>query len=220
VNERFSFDLDLAGRVTVAGADEAGRGCLAGPLIAAAVSFDYAVLDDADFACLDRLDDSKKVPQGRRAVLYDEILRRARQVVIVCCSARTIDRDGLHRCNLGALARAVERIAPAPAITLVDGFRLPGCSREHRAVVGGDALSAAIAAASVVAKVTRDRLMRHLHLGHPQYGFDRHVGYATAAHREAIIEHGVCDLHRLSFASVAYRQLAAADADREPGAGG
>jgi len=216
VNERFAFDLDLAGRATVAGADEAGRGCLAGPLVAAAVCFDYAALDDADFAALERLDDSKKVLKVRRAALYEEILRRARQVVIVCCSAGTIDRDGLHRCNLGSLARAVEGIAPQPSVTLIDGFALPGCRRAHRAVVGGDGRSAAIAAASVVAKVTRDRLMLRLHARHPQYGFDRHVGYATTAHREAIVVHGVCELHRLSFASVAYRELGLTSDGAEP----
>jgi ribonuclease HII len=216
VNERFAFDLDLAGRATVAGADEAGRGCLAGPLVAAAVCFDYAALDDADLAALDGLHDSKKVPKARRAALYVEILRRARQVVIVCCSAGTIDREGLHRCNLDALARAVEGIAPQPAFTLIDGFVLPGCSRAHRAVVGGDGRSAAIAAASVVAKVTRDRLMLRLHDVHPQYGFDRHVGYATAMHRDAIMAYGVCELHRLSFASVAYRQLGLTFMEDEP----
>ena len=216
MNERFAFDLDRAGRATVAGADEAGRGCLAGPLVAAAVCFDYAALDDADFAALERLDDSKKVSKLRRAALYEEILRRARQVVIVCCSAGTIDRDGLHRCNLGSLARAVEGIAPQPSVTLIDGFALPGCRRAHRAVVGGDGRSAAIAAASVVAKVTRDRLMLRLHARHPQYGFDRHVGYATTAHREAIVAHGVCELHRLSFASVAYRELGLTSDGAEP----
>jgi len=208
VNARFDFDLDLAGRATVAGADEAGRGCLAGPLVAAAVCFDYAAMDAADLAALDRLDDSKKVPKARRAALCGEILSRARQVVIVCCSAGTIDRDGLHHCNLGALARALEGIAPAPSLSLVDGFSLPGCARAHRAIVGGDGRSAAIAAASVVAKVTRDRLMGRLHVSHPDYGFDRHVGYATVAHREAIAAHGVCELHRLSFASAAYRRPA------------
>jgi ribonuclease HII len=216
VNERFAFDLDCAGRATVVGADEAGRGCLAGPLVAAAVCFDYAVLDDADFTALDRLDDSKKVSRVRRAALYEEILRRARQVVIVCCSAGTIDRDGLHRCNLGSLARAVEGITSQPGATLIDGFALPGCPRAHRAVVGGDGRSAAIAAASVIAKVTRDRLMLRLHVTHPQYGFDRHVGYATAAHREAIVAHGVCELHRLSFASVAYREIGLTSAGAEP----
>ena len=220
MNARFAFDLELAGRATVAGADEAGRGCLAGPLVAAAVSFDYAALDDADFAALDGLHDSKRVPKARRAALYDEILRRARQVVIVCCSAGTIDRDGLQRCNLGALARAVEGIVPEPGVTLVDGFALPGCRRAHQAIVGGDGRSAVIAAASVVAKVTRDRLMRRLHLSHPQYGFDRHVGYATAAHHDAIAAHGVCALHRLSFASVAYRQLGLTFEREEPAARG
>jgi ribonuclease HII len=215
VNQRFAFDLDLAGRVTVAGADEAGRGCLAGPLVAAAVSFDYDALDDGDFAALEGLDDSKKVAKARRAALYDEILRRARQVVIVCCSPGTIDRDGLHRCDLASLARAVEGITPLPGVTLVDGFPLPGCRRAHRALVGGDGRSATIAAASIVAKVTRDRLMLRLHLSHPQYGFDQHVGYATAVHRRAIVEHGVCELHRLSFASAAYQELGLTVADDE-----
>jgi ribonuclease HII len=104
-------------------------------------------------------------------------------------------------------------------VTLVDGFALPVCRRPHRAVVGGDRRSAAVGAASIVAKVTRDRLMHHLHGAHPQYGFDRHVGYATAAHRTAIAEHGVCELHRLSFASVAYRQLGL-DLREEPPAPG
>ncbi|HET6474912.1 MAG TPA: ribonuclease HII [Thermoleophilia bacterium] len=209
MNERFAFDLAAAGAdgAAVAGADEAGRGCLAGPLVAASVCLDYAVLDEADFAALGGLDDSKRLTASRREILYAEIVRRARQVVVVQCSPGTIDRDGLHRCNLGSLARALERLEPAPDVALVDGFSLRGCAREHRAVVGGDRLSAAIAAASIVAKVTRDRLMRTLHESYPAYGFDRHVGYATAAHRAAITEHGVCDLHRLSFGSVAYRQL-------------
>ena len=89
----------------------------------------------------------------------------------------------------------------------MDGFRLPGCARDHRAVVGGDRLSAAIGAASIVAKVSRDRVMHALHDAYPDYGFDHHVGYATAGHQAAIVEHGVCELHRLSFASVAYQQL-------------
>jgi ribonuclease HII len=209
VNERVVFDLAAAGadRAAVAGADEAGRGCLAGPLVAASVCLDYAVLDEVDLAALDALDDSKRLTSARRELLYAQILRRARQVVVVLCSPATIDRDGLHRCNLGALSRAIERIDPLPDVALVDGFRLPGCGREHRAVVGGDRLSAAIAAASIVAKVSRDRLMRALHDTYPAYGFDRHVGYATAAHQAAITEHGVCELHRLSFGSVAYSQL-------------
>jgi ribonuclease HII len=207
VNDRFSYDLELAGRVTVAGADEAGRGCLAGPLVTAAVCFDYSRLNDEDFAALEGLDDSKKLTRERRAVLYDEIVRRARQVAVVSCSPGSIDGRGLHRCNLDGLAASLDTLRPRPEICLVDGFRLRGYEGEHRAIVGGDGLSAAIAAASIIAKVTRDRVMISLHDRYPEYGFDRHVGYATAAHREAIEQHGTCDLHRLSFASIAYRQL-------------
>jgi len=209
VNERFAFDLAAAGAAApaVAGADEAGRGCLAGPLAAAAVCLDYAVLDEAGREALSGLDDSKRLTRPRREALYDAILRLARQVSVVLYSPAVIDRDGLHRCNLRGLARAVELLEPAPDVTLVDGFRLPDCTREHRAVVGGDHLSAAVAAASIVAKVTRDRVMRGLHESFPAYGFDSHVGYATASHQAAICEHGVCELHRLSFASVAYQQL-------------
>ena len=209
MNERFAFDLAAAGAdgAAVAGADEAGRGCLAGPIAAAAVCLDYAVLGEADLAALSGLDDSKRLTRPRREALYHEIVRLSRQVVVVLFSPATIDRDGLHRCNLRGLARAIERLDPAPDVALVDGFRLPECAREHRAVVGGDRLSAAVAAASIVAKVTRDRVMCGLHETYPMYGFDRHVGYATAAHQEAICEHGVCELHRLSFASTAYQQF-------------
>ena len=209
MNERFAFDLAAAGAdgAAVAGADEAGRGCLAGPIAAAAVCLDYAVLGEADLAALSGLDDSKRLTRPRREALYHEIVRLSRQVVVVLFSPATIDRDGLHRCNLRGLARAIERLDPAPDVALVDGFRLPECAREHRAVVGGDRLSAAVAAASIVAKVTRDRVMCGLHETYPMYGFDRHVGYATAVHQEAICEHGVCELHRLSFASTAYQQL-------------
>ena len=206
-NTRFDFDLGLCADGTVAGADEAGRGCLAGPLVAAAVCLDYAQVDQADFAALADLDDSKKLSRSARVRLYREILRRARQVTVTCCSPRTIDSNGLHRCNLAALAAALAAIAPTANVALVDGFKLPEGAPPHQAVIGGDGRSAAIAAASVVAKVTRDRLMIVLHEHYPQYGFDRHVGYATRAHREAIGEHGVCELHRLSFASTAYDQL-------------
>jgi ribonuclease HII len=207
VNERFAYDAALAGNGLVAGADEAGRGCLAGPLVAAAVCFDLAALDEQDYAALAALDDSKKLTRGAREALYGEILRRARQVVVVSCSPATIDGVGLHRCNIALLGRAAETLRPRPAVVLIDGFALPACGCAHRRVIGGDGLSAAIGAASVIAKVTRDRVMTRLHDAYPQYGFDRHVGYATAAHQEAIVEHGVCELHRLSFASVAYQQL-------------
>jgi len=207
--ERIAFDLAAAGAdgLAVAGADEAGRGCLAGPLAAAAVCLDYAALDRAARRTLAGLDDSKRLTRLRREELYTHIMRLARQVVVVFASPATIDREGLHRSNLKALASALERLDPSPDVALVDGFPLPGCGCAHRAVVGGDHLSAAVAAASIVAKVTRDRVMRGLHESYPLYGFDSHVGYATPAHQAAICEHGVCELHRRSFASVAYQQL-------------
>jgi ribonuclease HII len=180
--------------------------------VAAAVCFDYAAFGDADFAALDDLDDSKRLTRERRDELYGIVLSLARQAVVVACAPATIDRRGLHVCNLAALTRAVEAIRPEPAATLVDGFAIRDCARPHRAVVGGDGLSAGIAAASVVAKVTRDRLMATLHERFPEYGFDHHVGYATEGHHDAILEHGVCELHRMSFASVAYQQLGLLDA--------
>ena len=207
MNERFAFDLGRGAPPVVAGADEAGRGCLAGPLVAAAVCFDYATFDADDYEALDALDDSKRLTPERRSSLYREVLRRALQVCVVAFSPATIDACGLHVTNLAALARALEGLHPAPAVALVDGFPLPACELPHEAVVGGDHTSAAVAAASVVAKVTRDRLMRRLHERHPEYRFDRHFGYATELHHAAIAEHGVCELHRLSFQSVAYRQL-------------
>ena len=209
VSEKFAFDLAAAGKdgAAVAGADEAGRGCLAGPIAAASVCLDDAALDAAGREALTGLDDTKRLTRERREALYGHIIRLSRQVVVVLLSPATIDRDGLHRCNLRALGRCLELLDPVPDVALVDGFRLPACTREHQAVVGGDRLSAAVAAASIVAKVTRDRVMCGLHDSYPQYGFDSHVGYATAVHQAAICEHGVCELHRLSFASVAYQQL-------------
>ena len=179
--------------------------------MAAAVCFDYGAFTDADFAALDGLDDSKRLARERRDELCSLVLGLARQVVVVACAPETIDRRGLHICNMASLAQALETIAPAPGVALVDGFALRGCRLPHRPVIGGDGRSAGIAAASIVAKVTRDRLMATLHERFPQYGFDHHVGYATAAHHDAILEHGVCELHRMSFASVAYRQLGLLD---------
>ena len=215
MNERFAFDLERCGVATaggaktlsVVGADEAGRGCLAGPLVSAGVCFDYAGWTDTDFAALDRLTDSKRLTEAAREQLCAEVLRRARRVVVVARSNTAIDEHGLHVCNLEALAKALEGARTEACVALVDGFALPACSVPHEAVVGGDRRSAAIAAASVIAKVTRDRVMRRLHDCYPQYGFDRHVGYATAHHQKMITVHGVCPLHRLSFESVSYRQL-------------
>ncbi len=217
MNARFAFDLErlraAGGGTTVGGADEAGRGCLAGPLVAAAVSFDYAGWDEARFAALDRLNDSKKLARSRREALFAEVVTRARQIVIVSCAPGSIDKRGLHACNLQALGRALEGLRPMPALAFVDGFRLRDCAAPHEALVGGDTRSAAVAAASIIAKVTRDRLMRSLALRYPLWGFAEHFGYATQQHQAAICEHGVCELHRMSFNSVAYQQLGLAPQD-------
>jgi ribonuclease HII len=203
----FAFDRGLQSRY-VAGTDEAGRGCLAGPLVAAAVLIDYERLSTSDRRALSGLHDSKQMTEERRLEMYPCVLRAAERVSVVVRSAAGIDRRGLHVTNLEALSLALERLAPDPeAICLVDGFRLPRCQVPHRPVVKGDATSAAIAAASVIAKVTRDRYMRDVAERHPGWGFEEHVGYSTPEHREAIEEIGISPLHRRSFQSVAYSQL-------------
>ena len=203
----FAFDRGLQSRF-VAGADEAGRGCLAGPLVAAAVLIDYDRLSHSDRRALSGLHDSKQMTEAHRLEMYPCVLRAAERVSVVVRSAPGIDRRGLHVTNIEALSLALERLAPgSETICLVDGFRLHDCPVPHRRVVKGDATSAAIAAASVVAKVTRDRYMRDIAARHPGWGFEEHVGYSTPEHRQAIEEIGISPLHRRSFQSVAYSQL-------------
>ncbi|HET9678188.1 MAG TPA: ribonuclease HII [Solirubrobacterales bacterium] len=204
----FAFDRGLGSRY-VAGADEAGRGCLAGPLVAAAVLLDYESLSHSDRRALSGLHDSKQMTEERRLEMYPCVLRAAERVSVVVRCAAGIDRRGLHVTNVEALSLALERLAPPAeeAISLVDGFRLPACAVPHRRVVKGDATSAAIAAASVIAKVTRDRYMRDIAPLHPGWGFEEHVGYSTPEHRQAIETIGISPLHRRSFQSVAYSQL-------------
>jgi ribonuclease HII len=203
----FDFDRGLDHRF-VAGADEAGRGCLAGPLVAAAVLFDYETLSVGDRRILGGLHDSKQMTEEARIEMFPCVMRAATRVSIVIRSAPGIDRRGLHVTNCEALGDALARLEPGPrTICLVDGFRLPRCEVPHRRVVGGDRTSAAIAAASVLAKVTRDRYMREAAERHPGWGFEEHVGYSTPEHRAAIDKQGISPLHRRSFASVAYTQL-------------
>jgi ribonuclease HII len=200
------FDRTL-GAAFVAGADEAGRGALAGPLVTAAVLLDHDRLRGHACSALGELDDSKQRTAAVRERLLDVVLASAVRISVIVIPACEIDRVGLHRSNLRGLARALEQIDPPEgAVLLTDGFRVP-LAREHRAIIDGDATSAAIAAASIVAKVTRDRLMRTAHARHPQYGFDGHVGYGTPAHRAALREHGPCVMHRRSFSSVCDDQL-------------
>ena len=202
----FAHDRAIGTRF-VAGADEAGRGCLAGPLVAAAVLFDQQRLTRADVKALAGLNDSKQQTPAARAELYPVILRVAARVSIVSRCAPGIDARGLHKTNLAALREALENVACEGAICLSDGFSLGNIGYEHRAVIKGDATSAAIAAASVLAKETRDRYMRRVDERNPGWGFAQHVGYASPEHRSAIARLGVTPLHRLSFQSTAYQQL-------------
>jgi ribonuclease HII len=206
----FAFDRRLGVRL-IAGADEAGRGCLAGPLVAAGVLFDYETLTTRELRSLSALNDSKQHTQQAREELYPLVLRSAARIAVVSRCARGIDERGLHNTNLAALRDALRNVTagvPGEVVCLVDGFSVPEFERSQRAIVDGDATSAAIAAASIVAKVTRDRYMQHADTEHPGWGFAEHVGYSTPVHREAIARQGVSPLHRMSFQSLAYQQLA------------
>jgi ribonuclease HII len=202
----FRYDRGLGARF-VAGADEAGRGCLAGPLVAAAVLFDQSRLRPADIRALSALDDSKRQSPELRAELYPRIIRLATRVAVVSRSAPGIDRRGLHVTNLRALGDALAQVAVEGCICLSDGFAVADLGFEQYAVVRGDSTSAAIAAASVIAKETRDRYMRRVDARMPGWEFAQHVGYATPDHRDAIVRLGVTPLHRMSFQSAAYQQL-------------
>ena len=202
----FAFDRKLGCRY-VAGADEAGRGSLAGPLVAAAVLFDLERLTLSDRRALSRLNDSKQHSLEAREELFPLVLRAAARSVVVTRCVQGIDRRGLHVTNLEALRSALLAVAREGTVCLVDGFRVKDFGYEQRAVVDGDCRSAAIAAASVLAKVTRDRYMRRAAERHPGWDFDTNVGYSTPEHRAAIATNGISPLHRLSFQSIAYQQL-------------
>lgn len=201
------IEFDRGRGTRVAGTDEAGRGCLAGPIVAAGVAFDYAHMSDAQLDELSALNDSKKLSAVRREELFCTVMRLASSVAVISRSATYIDQFGLHRTNLHCLGTALARVN-APGTTLLsDGYMPFGLDEPCEAVVKGDATSTAIAAASIIAKVSRDRFMGQAALDFPQFGFEQHVGYATPSHREAIIEFGPTPLHRRSFASTAYEQF-------------
>lgn len=205
----FEHDLGL-GAEWVAGADEAGRGCLAGPIVAAAAVFDRDCLAAKGDGLLEGLRDSKKLTAKARERLHPAILSCAVRVSVAVRSARFIDANGLQRANIECLGDAIAGLAAdldtVVPIRLVDGFSLKDFPLEHRRLVKGDSISAAVAAASVVAKVTRDRLMVRAAGRYPGYGFEGHKGYASAGHREAITALGPSPIHRLSFDSAAYRR--------------
>ncbi len=184
--------LRRVGFMHVAGVDEVGRGCLAGPVVAAAV----VLHPDRHIA---GVADSKAVPAAEREQLYDRILSHAIAWAVADADPSEIDRINIHQASLRAMQRAVLALAPLPDIVLVDAFRVPDLPMAQRGVLHGDRRCAAIAAASIIAKVTRDRRMLELHGRDPRYGFDRHKGYATADHLDAVARHGYSDVHRRSF---------------------
>jgi ribonuclease HII len=185
----------MSATVWICGVDEAGRGPLAGPVFAAAVML-------ADDVVIDGLADSKKLTARKREALASEIKARAISWSVASATVEEIDALNILRASLLAMRRAVDGLMVAPREVLVDGLHCPELICPVRAVVRGDATIAAISAASILAKVTRDEAMLDLHLRHPQYRFDRHKGYPTAAHLAALRAHGVSDVHRRSFAPV------------------
>ena len=193
--------LHARGIKRVAGVDEAGRGPLAGPVAAA------AVILPRDFSC-PGLDDSKKITAARRELLYEKITAN-RDVVwaVALADCGEIDRLNILRATHLAMRRAVESIDPLPDHCLIDGLPVRGFPVPHDAIVKGDGLSLSIAAASIIAKVTRDRIMRELDREFPQFGFAKHQGYGTKEHLEALRIHGPCRHHRRSFQPVAQLTL-------------
>jgi ribonuclease HII len=198
-----AFDRRLGVRF-VAGADEAGRGSLAGPLVVAGVLLDYEILRGSRVRPLASLNDSKQVVHEERESLFHAVAGCATKISVRIVPVREIDANGLHRSNLAALRAVLADLHPPAEACLVDGFRLGNSAPAHMAIVDGDARSAAIAAASIVAKVLRDRVMRRLDALYPRYGFMSHVGYITPAHSRAVRAFGPCDLHRRSFDAACY----------------
>ncbi len=198
------FDRRLGARF-VAGADEAGRGSLAGPLVVAGVLLDYGSLREHKCRPLAFLNDSKQCTPERREDLFRAVLACAEKVIVRAIPAGDIDRNGLHRSNLAGLRDMLGALYPPAEACLVDGFRLGPLAPPHTAVVDGDEKSAAIAAASIIAKVTRDRVMRRLDAVYPHYGFASHVGYITPGHSAVVRERGPSDVHRRSFQALCYQ---------------
>jgi len=189
------IDIDLTPYRLIAGADEAGRGPLVGSVVAAAV-----VLDTEN--PIEGLNDSKKLTAKKRELLAEEIRKRAKSWSIISVDAEEIDRINILQASLMAMKQAIESLPEMPDIALIDGNKKPELSCRTEAIVKGDARVAAIAAASILAKVERDRQMLELHKEYPQYGFDKHKGYPTRVHMALLIEHGPCPLHRKSFGPV------------------
>ena len=194
MTELWSLENEIydSGLCPLCGVDEAGRGPLAGPVCAAAV-----ILPRGE--TIEGLNDSKKLSEKKREALYDEIVRRALCYGIAFATVEEIERFNILEATFLAMNRAIEKLAVVPALALIDGNRSKGITVPSRCVIGGDGKCADIAAASILAKVTRDRYMLQMAERYPQYGFDRHKGYGTAAHYAAIREYGPSPIHRMSF---------------------
>lgn len=193
--------LERSGIWPVAGADEAGRGACAGPLVIASV-----ILPPPSLQLPEQLlgiADSKLLTPGKRDFLFDQINQFALAVTIVCVSVEEIDADGVHAANIAGMRRALLALNPAPQYVLTDGFAIAGVGIPGLAVWKGDQVSAAIAAASIIAKVTRDRIMVSLDGQFPEYGFAQHKGYITRAHESALKAHRPSTVHRKSFSNIA-----------------
>lgn len=190
--DHYERRLHAEGFGLVAGVDESGRGALAGPLLAAAVILPVGFDPEG-------LADSKVLTPEQRSEWFERIAGAAIAVAVRRTFPRHIDLRGLHVCNLALLRLAVRGLTVRPDFVLSDGFPLPGLRLPHLSIKKGDAVTASVAAASVIAKVTRDRIMDRYHRRYPQYGFDRHRGYGTASHRAAIAEFGPSAIHRMSF---------------------
>ena len=193
----FERVLQRCGFPVVAGTDEAGRGACAGPLVVAAV-----VLPPGRRGEVPGLADSKLLTPRARDAAYDEVLRRAATWSVVVVPPQEVDRCGLHVMNVRAMRQAVLRLDPCPSYVLTDGFPVAGLPAPTLAVWKGDRVAACVAAASVVAKVTRDRIMADLHERFPAYGFDVHKGYSTPEHTASMLENGPCSEHRFSYVNV------------------
>ncbi|MFZ9101001.1 MAG: ribonuclease HII [Candidatus Planktophila sp.] len=190
--------LRNAGISPVAGVDEAGRGPCAGPLVVAAV-----ILKDPFAPELEQVRDSKEVPETQREALFELIMNIADSVSVITVSASEIDERGVHAANLDGMRRAVKGLTLEPAYVLTDGYAIEGLAVPNVAVWKGDQVVTAISAASIIAKVTRDRLMVELDGVYPEYGFAKHKGYITAAHTAALAQYGPCAEHRKSFSNIA-----------------
>ena len=194
----FDYDTELRKEYPIiCGVDEAGRGPLAGDVYAAAVILNDSVL-------INYLNDSKKISEKRRELLYDEVIDKAEAYCVATASVDEIDKLNILQATMLAMKRAVSGLGLKPDLALIDGNRLPQLECESRYVIHGDAVSASIAAASIIAKVSRDRYMRDLDIKYPQYCFSQHKGYGTKLHYEKLEEFGVSDVHRKTFLKKLY----------------